>query len=80
MPTAIGDIEEERHRHAYQIAADETCPNEKGQRVPSVKVSATKNSAKGGMPTRALTVANATESSTYGARILKSYGINDHFR
>lgn len=43
----------------------------KERNVPSVIVSATKNNANGGMPSRAFNVANTAERITYGARIFR---------
>jgi hypothetical protein len=71
--TSIRNVEEECHRHHFQ----------KGGRVrvrvvirlqvvaPSVRLSAIRKSANGGIPKRALSVANAADRKTKGAMILK---------
>jgi hypothetical protein len=43
-------------------------------RAPSVRQRATRKSAKGGIPKRAFSVANAAERNTKGAMILKIWG------
>lgn len=48
---------------------------ERATRAPSVRQSATKKSAKGGMPNRAFSVANAAERNTKGATILNIWGL-----
>jgi hypothetical protein len=74
--TCVCDVEKERHRHYYMrkdqhvASAIEDGGNECG--APSVRLSATKKSAKGGIPKRAFRVAKAAERKTKGDRILKS--------
>lgn len=74
--TSIRNVEEECHRHHCES------PPKKGESsgllvankqvvAPSVRLSAIRNNANGGIPKRALSVAKAAERNTKGATILK---------
>src|ERR1700679_3259613 len=76
--TGIRNVEEECHRHHYEpkkrMGDGETfglLVADKQVVAPSVRLSAIRNSANGGIPKRALSVAKAAERKTKGATILK---------
>ena len=77
--TSIRNIEEECHRHHYEPKIKRMGVGEMSSTLvvnkkvvaPSVRLSAIKNNANGGIPKRALSVAKAAERKTKGAMILK---------
>jgi hypothetical protein len=79
--TGIRNVEEERHRHHCEpkkggkggLVSDAVIPfrGDDDRIVPSVRLSAIRKSANGGIPKRALSVAKAAERKTNGAIILK---------